>query len=75
LGVAPAAYVATGAVILATSGPPISVDRLAYGLVPLSIALGMVWERVPALGLPVLIVYALQLPEAAQRFVEQKWVA
>ena len=64
-----------GVALIAVAGPPLSVDRLAYGLLPASAALALLWTRVPAMGLAALAVMVIDLVEFSVRFSEQRFIA
>lgn len=61
--------------LLLTSGSTISLNRLAYGIVSLSVALGVLLERYPRWGYAVMGFFTLLLAIFAIRFAQHQWVA
>ncbi|KAF3891189.1 hypothetical protein DA73_0400028745 [Tolypothrix bouteillei VB521301] len=61
--------------MLLASGSTISLNRLAYGVVSLSIALGMLLSRYPRWGYIVLSSLSIPLASFAVRFAQELWVA
>lgn len=59
--------------LIAASGPLISFERYAYGILPLSLALALLWARFPAFGLAVLLVCGGYLVSFARRFAQLLW--
>jgi Gpi18-like mannosyltransferase len=60
--------------LLLASGGTMSLSRLAYGIVPLSIALGMFLSRHPRCGYLILGAFATLLARLAVRFAQEMWV-
>ncbi len=67
-GVAATAYALAALAIIVFSGKPFSAERLAFGIVPLGVALGMFWRRFPAFGAAALAVTGSRLPLYALRY-------
>ncbi|MCX7592569.1 MAG: hypothetical protein N2235_02180, partial [Fischerella sp.] len=63
-----------GIALLLASGGTISLSRLAYGLVPLSIALGVLLERYPRQGHLILGWFSVLLARIAIGFAQNRWV-
>jgi Gpi18-like mannosyltransferase len=61
--------------MLLASGGTISLNRLAYGIVSLSIALGMLLARHPRVGYTVVCFFTIILASFAVRFAQLQWVA
>ncbi|MBV8885999.1 MAG: hypothetical protein JO235_18670 [Chroococcidiopsidaceae cyanobacterium CP_BM_RX_35] len=61
--------------LLLVSGSTISLNRLAYGIVSLEIALGMLLARYPRWGYTVMVFFAILLTSFAVRFAQKQWVA
>jgi len=61
--------------LLLVSGGTISLNRLAYGIVSLAIALGVVLARYPRWGYTVMVFFAILLTSFAVRFAQKQWVA
>ncbi|BAQ64002.1 hypothetical protein GM3709_767 [Geminocystis sp. NIES-3709] len=61
--------------LLLTSGGTISLNRLAYGIVPLSIALGILLSRNHRWGYCVMAFFTLLLFLFSIRFAQELWVA
>ena len=61
--------------LILSAGSPISVNRLAYGIVSLEIALGLLLARYPRWGYAVMGYFALVLGCYAIRFAEHRWIA
>jgi len=61
--------------MLLVSGGTISLNRLAYGIVSLSIALGVLLARHPHRGYLVISLFAIILASFAVRFAQVQWVA
>lgn len=61
--------------LLLASGSTISLNRLAYGIVSLAIALGVLLARYPRWGYVVMGFFAILLTSFAIRFAQQQWVA
>lgn len=61
--------------LLLNAGRTISVDRYAYGIVSLSIALGLLLSRYPRWGYPIMLFLALNLVQVAILFSQKIWVA
>lgn len=61
--------------LLILSGTPFSVDRNAYAIAPLLVALGALLRRVPPVGYVVLAISAILLVVDAGRFAHFQWVA
>ncbi|QLE55213.1 mannosyltransferase family protein [Nostoc sp. TCL26-01] len=60
--------------LLLASGGTISLSRLAYGIVPLSIAIGMLLSRYPRQGYFVLGLFITLLAKLAVGFAQEQWV-
>lgn len=61
--------------LLLVSGSTISLNRLAYGIVSLPIALGVLLARYPRWGYIVMVFFAILLTSFAVRFAQKQWVA
>ncbi len=61
--------------LLLASGGTISLNRLAYGIVSLSIALGVLVARYPRRGYAVVSLFTIILASFAIRFAQAQWVA
>lgn len=61
--------------LLLNAGRTISVDRYVYGIVSLSIALGLLLSRYPRWGYPIMFFFALILVKVAILFSQKIWVA
>lgn len=61
--------------LLLNAGRTISVDRYAYGIVSLSIALGLLLSRYPRWGYFIMLFFALNLIQVAILFSQKIWVA
>ncbi len=61
--------------LLLVSGSTISLNRLAYGIVSLAIALGVLLARYPRWGYVVMGFFAILLTSFAIRFAQHQWVA
>lgn len=57
------------------SGGAASAQRYAYGIVSLSIALGMLLKRYPRWGYATMAFFAIVLVNFAVRFSQHLWVA
>lgn len=68
-------YALLALAMLVFSGTPFSVDRNAYAIAPVLIAIGAVARRVPPVGYVVLALSALLLVIDAGRFAHFEWVA
>jgi len=75
VGMVPIAYLLAGLVLIAFAGQPVSVDRSAFGLLPVSIALALLWQRIPALGSAALLVMTIDLFEFSVKFAHRIFVA
>ena len=60
--------------LLLASGGTISLSRLAYGIVPLSIAIAMLLSRYPRQGYFVLGLFITLLARLAVGFAQKQWV-
>ncbi|KAB8319171.1 hypothetical protein SD81_009705 [Tolypothrix campylonemoides VB511288] len=67
-------YGLCGISLLLASGGTISLARLAYGIVSLSIAFGVFLSRHPRHGYLSLGVFAILLPRLALKFAQELWV-
>ncbi|MBD2502038.1 mannosyltransferase family protein [Anabaena azotica] len=67
-------YGCCGIGLLLASGGTISLSRLAYGIVPLSIAMGMLLSRYPRQGYFVLGLFITLLARIAVGFAQEQWV-
>ncbi|CCQ62971.1 hypothetical protein CWATWH0401_1010 [Crocosphaera watsonii WH 0401] len=61
--------------LLLSSGGTISLNRLAYGIISLSIALGVTVSRSPRWGYFVIGFFSLLLITFSLRFAQNQWVA
>ncbi|MEA5510847.1 mannosyltransferase family protein [Crocosphaera sp. UHCC 0190] len=61
--------------LLISSGGTISLNRLAYGIISLTIALGLLLSRSPRLGYVTLGFFGLLLISFSIRFAQHQWVA
>ncbi|MUG99307.1 hypothetical protein F7734_46295 [Scytonema sp. UIC 10036] len=61
--------------MLLASGSTISLNRLAYGIVSLSVALGILLSHHPRWGYIVLSLLSIPLASLAVRFAQELWVA
>ncbi|MDJ0737680.1 MAG: mannosyltransferase family protein [Nostocaceae cyanobacterium] len=61
--------------ILVASGGTISLNRLAYGIVSLSVALGLLLARHHRWGYAVMGLFSILLASFAIRFAQNQWVA
>ncbi|MGK7898610.1 MAG: hypothetical protein AB4372_34600 [Xenococcus sp. (in: cyanobacteria)] len=68
-------YGLCGLGLLLSSGGTISLNRLAYGVISLSIALGVTVSRSPRWGYFVLAFFSLLLVTFSRRFSQHQWVA
>jgi hypothetical protein len=75
LGTAATFYTLAGVATVVLAGILLSVDRLAYGIVTVCIALALVWRHFPALGLGMLAVLLIDLFHYALTFGRGLWVA
>jgi Gpi18-like mannosyltransferase len=60
--------------LLLASGGTLSLSRLAYGIVPLSLALGVFLSRHPRLGYLTLGLFAILLTQLSLGFAQKLWV-
>lgn len=63
-----------GIALLLASGGTISLSRLTYGIVSLSIALGVLLDRHPRWGCMIHGLFAILLTRLAVRFAQQLWI-
>jgi Gpi18-like mannosyltransferase len=63
-----------GIALLLASGGTISLSRIAYGIVPLSIAIGVLLSRHPRQGYLMLGLFAMLLVRLAVAFAQEQWV-
>ncbi len=75
IGVAGVLFVALSIAAVALSGAPISVDRLLYSVVPLLVALGALFRRIPPLGYAAVAASLVLLFLDAMTFAQFRWVA
>jgi len=68
-------YGAFSLLLILFAGSPVSSDRYAYGIVSLSIAVGLLLDRFPRWGVPVLTLVAIILVGFSLRFAQLRWVA
>ncbi|HEY9675049.1 MAG TPA: mannosyltransferase family protein [Waterburya sp.] len=61
--------------MLLVSGGLQSISRYVYGIVSFSLALGMLLERHPRWGYPLILLFAINLVVYALRFAWWRWVA
>jgi Gpi18-like mannosyltransferase len=64
-----------GIALLLASGGTMSLSRLAYGIVPLSVALGVFLSHYPRRGYLILGLSGILLARVAVMFAQQLWVA
>ena len=60
--------------LLLASGGTISLSRLAYGIVPLNIAIGLLLSRHPRQGYLILGAFVALLAKIAVGFAQERWV-
>lgn len=60
--------------LLLASGGTISLSRLAYGIVPLNVAIGVLLSRYPRQGCLMLGLFAMLLVKLAVGFAQEQWV-
>lgn len=75
LGLTALGYLFAGLALIALSGYPVSVDRFAFALLPGSAALGILWRRVPPLGIAAMVVMTIDLVQFSLRFAAHGFVA
>ncbi len=75
LGTPAFVFGAVALLLIAVSGVPISAERIAYGVVPFSFAIGVAFSRVPIVGAATLTVCANELAYFALAFAQWRWVA
>jgi hypothetical protein len=75
LGSALVVYACVSLCVLLASGSSMSADRFVFGVLPFSLAVGLLLERNPYLGLPLIAVDALDLVRSAAAFARSAWVA
>ncbi|MBF2003946.1 MAG: hypothetical protein IGS49_00325 [Chlorogloeopsis fritschii C42_A2020_084] len=63
-----------GIALLLASGGTISLSRLAYGIIPLSLALGIGLGRYPGLGFLILGLFSILLARLAISFAQNLWI-
>lgn len=68
-------YVILCMITIFFAGPPLSLDRLLYSILPLLFALGILFKRVPTLGYLACAVGAWMLLTDAAAFARFQWVA
>lgn len=68
-------YGCCGIALMLNAGRTISVDRYAYGIISLSMAMGLLLARYPRWGYLVIVFWAIILASFAIRFSQQLWVA
>ena len=61
--------------LILVSGSTWSLSRIAYGIVSLSVALGVLLARYPRWGYPVIAFFTILLASFAVRFAQHLWVA
>jgi hypothetical protein len=61
--------------LIMASGAAASAQRYAYGIVSLSIALGVLLERYPRWGYATMVFFVIALVNFALRFSQHIWVA
>ncbi len=67
-------YGLCGITLLLASGGTISLSRLAYGIVPLNVALGVLLARYPRRGYLILGLCSVLLARLAISFAQDRWV-
>jgi hypothetical protein len=75
LGVASVTYGLVAIISLAFAGSPLSVDRLLFGVVPLSISIGAFLSSFPTVGPALLWACTYDLFEKSAAFATNNWVA
>jgi hypothetical protein len=73
LGIAAVAYALAGIGIIAAAGFPVSADRIAYSIVPIAVALALLWDCVPGAGTVTLLWFAFMLPGDAIKIAQRLW--
>lgn len=73
IGIHSTAFALLGVALIVGAGYPLAADRLAYSLVPLVVALAMVWSRFPQVGAVTLLFFAGQIPHDAVRIAQHVW--
>ncbi len=69
----PTAFALIAVAMIVGAGYPLAADRLAYSLVPLIVALALVWSQLPLAGAVTLAVFAAQIPHDAIRIAQHVW--
>ncbi len=67
-------YGLCGIGLLLASGGTISLSRLAYGIVPLNVAIGVLLSRYPRLGYFTFGVFVILMTRLAVGFAQEQWV-
>ncbi len=75
LGSGLVAYAYVSLCVLLGSGSSMSADRFLFGVLPFSLAIGLLLERNPCLGLPLIAADWLDLVQSAAAFARSAWVA
>jgi hypothetical protein len=75
LGVAPVAYGAASLVVIFSSGILVSIERVAFDVVPLVVALGLLCTEAKAFGRALILFWIGELAVAAIAFAQWLWVA
>jgi hypothetical protein len=75
LGLAMTLYGFLALAMLFAAGTPLSADRNAYAVIPILIALGATWRRVPVVGAIVIVAGLVMLWFDAAAFARFSWVA
>ncbi|MBU7581626.1 MAG: hypothetical protein KAF91_01715 [Nostoc sp. TH1S01] len=61
--------------LILASGGTLSLNRIAYGVVSLSVALGILLSRYPRWGYGAIVFFAILLASVSVRFAQNFWVA
>lgn len=75
LGTAAVAYGIVSIVTLLVTGTSLSIDRFLYATLALPIAMGLLFARLPSLGVPMLAAFCYDLVISAAKFAQNLWVA
>ena len=75
LGAPGTIYFALACAVLLLAGPPISIDRYMYSIVPVVVAIGAAFRRAPYAGYAIAAVCLVLLALDAMAFARFQWVA
>lgn len=75
LGSAVVVYAGVSLIVLLGSGSPMSADRYIFGALAFVLAVGLLMDRAPAFGIPLLAANAVDLVRSAAAFAASDWVA